>query len=48
MKIALITSDFYPDIGCVSRHLTSFCKVIQKMEHTVYVFNRSQSGKNIY
>ena len=26
MKIALITFEFYPDIGGVSRHLTSLCK----------------------
>lgn len=48
MKIALITFEFYPDIGGISGHLTSFCKAIQKTDHKLYVFNRSYNGKNIF
>jgi len=48
MRIALITFEFYPDIGGISRHLTSFCEAIQKTDHTLYVFNRSYEGNNIF
>jgi len=48
MKIALISFEFYPSIGGVSRHLTSFCKAFQGKNHQLYVFNQGYEGKNIF
>jgi len=48
MKIALISFEFYPSIGGVSRHLTSFCKAFHGTDHQLYVFNQGYKGKNIY
>ena len=48
MKIALISFEFYPSIGGVSRHLTSFCKAFHGTNHQLYVFNQGYNGKNIF
>ena len=48
MKIALISFEFYPSIGGVSRHLTSFCKAFHRTDHQLYVFNQGYKGKNIF
>ncbi len=48
MKIALISFEFYPSIGGVSRHLTSFCKAFHGTDHQLYVFNQGYKGKNIF
>ena len=48
MKIALISFEFYPSIGGVSSHLTSFCKAFHGTDHQLYVFNQGYKGKNIF
>ena len=48
MKIALISFEFYPSIGGVSRHLTSFCKAFHETDHQLYIFNQGYKGKNIF
>ena len=48
MKIALISFEFYPSIGGVSRHLTSFCKAFHGKDHQLYVFNQGYKEKNIF
>ena len=49
MKIALITTDFYPNYGGIAHTLISLCKLIRlKEEHVLYVFNPNYEGKNIF
>ena len=48
MKVALITFEFYPNIGGISRHLNSFCQAFRETDHKLFVFNRSYEGKYIF
>jgi glycosyltransferase involved in cell wall biosynthesis len=48
MKVALITFEFYPKLGGIARHLNSFCKAFRKINHSLYVFNGTHEGRNIY
>jgi glycosyltransferase involved in cell wall biosynthesis len=48
MKVALISFEFYPSIGGVSRHLTSFCKAFRGTTHQLYIFNQGFEGNNIF
>ena len=48
MKIALFSFEFYPFLGGVSSHLTSFCKAFQGTDHQLYVFSQGYKGKNIF
>ena len=48
MKVALISFEFYPSIGGVSRHLTSFCKAFRGTTHQLHVFNQAFKGNNVF
>lgn len=48
MKVALITFEFYPNIGGISRHLNSFCQAFRETDHKLFVFNRSYEGNYIF
>lgn len=49
LKIALITTEFYPVIGGVSLALNSICKAFRNnTQNTLYVFNRYYKGRNIF
>lgn len=49
MNILLITDDFFPWKGGISQHLTSLCKMFNKKNHTLFVFNPCyKNKKNIF
>jgi len=48
MKIALITDDFYPNLGGIAHTLMNLCKKFKDTEHILYIFNPNYKGIHIY
>ncbi len=48
MKLALITYDFYPNVGGVANVLLNIYNELSKEGHTIYVFNHFYKNKKIF
>jgi len=49
MNILLITDEFFPYMGGISKHLTNLCRMFDKKKNTLFVFNPCyKNNKNIF
>jgi len=48
MNIALITYEFFPELGGIGQNFTSFCKIFNNKEQNLLVFNKYYKSKNIF